>query len=78
MDDVQNVTIWGNHSATQYPDAMNGTVKVGNAVKSIQQGVHDDAWLRGTFVSTVQQRGRAIIDARKLSSAMSAAYVLVI
>lgn len=67
--DVKNVAIWGNHSSTQYPDVNHGTVN-GNPIRSV---VNDDAWLNGDFISTVQKRGAAIIEARKLSSAMSAA-----
>ena len=87
--DVRNVTIWGNHSATQCPDASAATVATG----ADGEGAHEpvpaalaaklggaaaaENWLTsgdaGNFVHTVQKRGRAIIDARKLSSAMSAA-----
>jgi len=66
---VKNVIIWGNHSSTQYPDVNHGTV----VDKPIRDAVSDDAWLDGEFISTVQQRGAAIIKARGLSSAMSAA-----
>mmetsp|Transcript_5657 Transcript_5657/g.6668 ORF Transcript_5657/g.6668 Transcript_5657/m.6668 type:complete len:168 (+) Transcript_5657:743-1246(+) len=72
-NDVHNVIIWGNHSATQYPDAMNGYMIRNNVRKNIPEVINDSAWLRGSFVSTIQQRGKAVIDARKLSSAMSAA-----
>jgi len=71
--DVKNVIIWGNHSSTQYPDVNHGTVKVGGAEKAIRGAVQDDSWINGDFLKTVQQRGGAIIKARKLSSAMSAA-----
>jgi len=67
--DISNVIIWGNHSSTQYPDATNATFK-GNSVTAILQ---DDKWLKSEFITTVQKRGGAIIKARKLSSAMSAA-----
>ncbi len=67
--DVHNVTIWGNHSNTQYPDWHHATIKGQPAAKVI----HDDAWLRGAFIGTVQERGKAIIDARGKSSALSAA-----
>merc|ERR1712168_1515894 len=70
---VSNVTIWGNHSSTQYPDVSHGTVNVNGEAKSIQSAVNDDNWLHGEFVKTVQTRGGAVIKARKLSSAMSAA-----
>ncbi|MEW5310242.1 MAG: hypothetical protein WDW38_002058 [Sanguina aurantia] len=69
VTDVKNVIIWGNHSSTQYPDVNHG--KVGDA--SIRDAVRDDKWLDGEFVSTVQQRGAAIIKARGFSSALSAA-----
>lgn len=67
--EVSNITIWGNHSATQYPDVNQGSV----GGQYIRQYLNDDAWLNGDFISTVQKRGAAIIQARKLSSAMSAA-----
>lgn len=66
---VKNVTIWGNHSSTQYPDAFNATVDGDSVSKSLE----NDAWLKNEFITTVQKRGAAIIAARKLSSAMSAA-----
>lgn len=69
VTDVQNVIIWGNHSATQVPDASHATVKGGPAPAAI----NDQAWLQGEFMTTVQKRGAAIIAKRKLSSAMSAA-----
>jgi len=67
--DVRNVTIWGNHSNTQYPDWHHATI----AGKPAAQAVGDQAWLEGEFIKTVQERGKAIIDARGLSSAASAA-----
>ncbi|XP_064623771.1 malate dehydrogenase, cytoplasmic-like [Lineus longissimus] len=71
---VKNVTIWGNHSSTQYPDVNHGTVTLADAsCKPVPAAVQDDAWLKGDFIKTVQTRGAAIIKARKLSSAMSAA-----
>lgn len=69
VTDVSNVTIWGNHSATQYPDAENARINGRPAMDVITD--HD--WLRGEFIETVQKRGAAIIAARGLSSAMSAA-----
>ena len=66
---IKKVTIWGNHSATQYPDLFNAEVD-GQKVWSI---INDQAWLEGTFIPTVQKRGAAIIEARGLSSAASAA-----
>lgn len=69
ISDVTNVTIWGNHSATQYPDTENARIK-GRPVKDAIGHVE---WLRGEFIETVQKRGAAIIAARGLSSAASAA-----
>ncbi len=63
------MTIWGNHSATQYPDLFHAEVKGQNAAALVD----DQAWLEGEFIPTVQQRGAAIIEARGLSSAASAA-----
>jgi malate dehydrogenase len=71
--DVSNVVIWGNHSSTQFPDASKGVVKVNNKIQSVGEALKDDAWLKNDFISTVQKRGAAVIAARKLSSAMSAA-----
>jgi malate dehydrogenase len=73
VSDVKNVIIWGNHSSTQYPDVNHATVKISSAEKPVRELVADDAWLNAEFISTVQQRGAAIIKARKLSSALSAA-----
>jgi len=70
---VSNVTIWGNHSATQYPDFYNARINGRAAAESI----NDDGWLKGDFISTVQQRGAAIIKARGASSAASAANAVV-
>lgn len=70
---VQKVTIWGNHSATQYPDAWQATVEKDSKNISATEAVNDDAWLKGDFITTVQKRGAAVLEARKLSSAMSAA-----
>jgi malate dehydrogenase len=66
---VTNMAIWGNHSATQYPDAWNA--RIGG--RPAPEVIGDHGWLRGEFISTVQKRGAAIIAARKLSSAGSAA-----
>jgi malate dehydrogenase len=73
VTDVSNVIIWGNHSSSQYPDVNHGTVVVGGEKKAIRAAVGDDAYLNDAFIKTVQQRGAAIIKARKLSSALSAA-----
>ena len=66
---VSNLTVWGNHSATQYPDLFHCNVNGENAAAK----VGDQEWLENTFIPTVQQRGAAIIEARGLSSAASAA-----
>lgn len=66
---VKNVIIWGNHSSTQYPDVHHCKVNE----QPCFEVVKDDKWLKGDFILTVQQRGAAVIKARKLSSAMSAA-----
>lgn len=69
VSEVSNVTIWGNHSATQYPDYYNA--KIGGV--SAPEVISDDTWAHGDFIPTVQQRGAAIIQARGASSAASAA-----
>jgi len=69
IEQVQKMTIWGNHSATQYPDFYNASIG-GNAAASV---INDDEWLKGEFIETVQKRGAAIIQARGKSSAASAA-----
>ncbi|XP_062972049.1 malate dehydrogenase, cytoplasmic isoform X2 [Elgaria multicarinata webbii] len=71
--DVKNVIIWGNHSSTQYPDVNHAKVKVQGKDVGVYEAVKNDNWLKGDFIQTVQQRGAAVIKARKLSSAMSAA-----
>ncbi len=70
---VTNMTIWGNHSATQYPDFYNAKIDGRPATDAIK----DESWLKETFIATVQQRGAAIIKARGLSSAASAANAVV-
>jgi malate dehydrogenase len=69
VSDITNVTIWGNHSATQYPDIFHAKVAGQDAAARI----NDQVWLEGDFIPTVQKRGAAIIDARGASSAASAA-----
>ena len=69
VTDITNVTIWGNHSATQYPDIFHAKLAGENAAAKID----DQAWLESDFIPTVQKRGAAIIDARGASSAASAA-----
>ncbi|HSG77698.1 MAG TPA: malate dehydrogenase [Burkholderiales bacterium] len=66
---VKKVTVWGNHSATQYPDLFQAECEG----KKVWPMINDQAWLEGTFIPTVQKRGAAIIEARGLSSAASAA-----
>jgi malate dehydrogenase len=66
---VTNMTIWGNHSATQYPDVFHARVNGANAAEQVD----DQAWIEDDFIPTVQQRGAAIIEARGASSAASAA-----
>lgn len=73
VDKVKNVIIWGNHSATQYPDAAHATVTDDTCCRSVPTAINDDNWLNTTFVETIQKRGAAVIAARKMSSAMSAA-----
>jgi len=70
---VKNVIIWGNHSSTQFPDVAHALVDIDGKVQSVQEAVKDDAYLKNEFTKTVQTRGAAVIAARKLSSAMSAA-----
>ncbi|XP_009465886.1 PREDICTED: malate dehydrogenase, cytoplasmic [Nipponia nippon] len=72
-NDVKNVIIWGNHSSTQYPDVNHAKVNVKGKEVGVYEAIKDDSWLKGDFILTVQQRGAAVIKARKLSSAMSAA-----
>jgi malate dehydrogenase len=67
--EITNMTIWGNHSATQYPDIVHAKVNGANAAET----VNDQEWLESTFIPTVQKRGAAIIEARGASSAASAA-----
>src|SRR6201996_1388089 len=69
ISDVSNMTIWGNHSATQYPDVFHAKVNGQNAADAIS----DQGWIESDFIPTVQKRGAAIIEARGASSAASAA-----
>ena len=69
ISEVTNMTIWGNHSATQYPDVFHAKVKGGSAAEA----VNDGAWIENDFIPTVQKRGAAVIEARGASSAASAA-----
>jgi malate dehydrogenase len=70
---VSNMTIWGNHSATQYPDFYNA--KIGG--RAATEVIGDEAWLQNDFITTVQKRGAAIIAARGASSAASAANAII-
>ncbi len=69
VHEVTNMTVWGNHSPTQYPDIFNAKVKGKNAAEEVD----DQDWLENDFIPTVQKRGAAVIDARGASSAASAA-----
>lgn len=69
VSEVSNMAIWGNHSSTQYPDFYNA--KIGG--KPVVDVIKDEVWLKDTFIPVVQKRGAAIIAARGLSSAASAA-----
>lgn len=69
VSDITNMTVWGNHSPTQYPDIFNAKVKGKNAAEA----VNDQEWLENDFLPTVQKRGAAVIEARGASSAASAA-----
>ena len=68
VNDINHVTIWGNHSSTQYPDISHATVRTQPAIDLVS-----DDWIQNQFIPTVQQRGAAIIKARNSSSAASAA-----
>jgi len=69
VNDITNMTIWGNHSATQYPDIFHAKINGAPAAER----VNDETWLENDFIPTVQKRGAAIIEARGASSAASAA-----
>ena len=69
VTDIKKMTIWGNHSATQYPDVFHAEINGKNAAEV----VNDEAWIENDFIPTVAKRGAAIIDARGASSAASAA-----
>ncbi|MDT9688739.1 malate dehydrogenase [Streptomyces sp. P9(2023)] len=69
VEDIKRLTIWGNHSATQYPDIFHADI----AGKNAAEVVNDEQWLADTFIPTVAKRGAAIIEARGASSAASAA-----
>ncbi|MEJ7629826.1 MAG: malate dehydrogenase [Nocardioidaceae bacterium] len=69
VNDLAKMTIWGNHSATQYPDVFHAEVNGATAAET----VNDQGWIENDFIPTVQKRGAAIIEARGASSAASAA-----
>ena len=73
VTDVANLAVWGNHSNTQFPDFANATI----GGRPAPEVVADDEWLRGEFLTTVQQRGSAVIAARGASSAASAANAVI-
>jgi malate dehydrogenase len=73
VSSVSNLAIWGNHSTTQFPDFANARIG-GRPVPDV---IKDDAWLKGEFIATVQQRGAAVIEARGASSAASAANAVI-
>ncbi|HQU08756.1 MAG: malate dehydrogenase [Verrucomicrobia bacterium 21-51-4] len=73
VSEVTNLCIWGNHSSTQYPDFYNA--KIGG--KAAPEVIRDEAWLKDSFIATVQQRGAAVLKARGLSSAASAANAVI-
>ena len=70
---ITNMVVWGNHSSTQYPDFYNAKIKG----RPVTQVITDEAWLKGEFITAVQQRGTAILKARGASSAASAAVAIV-
>jgi malate dehydrogenase len=69
VNEISNLTIWGNHSPTQYPDAENARING----KPAYEVITDHDWLKNEFITTVQKRGAAVIEARGASSAASAA-----
>jgi malate dehydrogenase len=73
VSNVSNMTIWGNHSATQYPDFYNAKINGTQA----NEVIGDEEWLKDTFIPVVQKRGAAIIEARGSSSAASAANAII-
>jgi len=77
VSQVHNVIVWGNHSNTQYPDANHAHVETHGSKVGARTTIGDEKWLQEEFVSTVQQRGAAVIAARQLSSAASAAKAIV-
>lgn len=71
---IKNIVIWGNHSCTQFPDVSHAVVENPDGTTiSVREALNDDAYIQGKFVECIQTRGKQVIHARKLSSAMSAA-----
>jgi len=80
VEDIHNVIIWGNHSATQYPDITYSYITnypVIGMKTNVRSLINDDHWIQNEFISIIQQRGAEIIKARKLSSAASAANAII-
>ena len=73
VNDITNMTIWGNHSVTQFPDIHHAVVQVNGKGRNAYDLVNDQAWYADTYIPTVAKRGAAIIEARGASSAASAA-----
>ena len=73
VSSLSKMVVWGNHSATQYPDLNHAEVDAENKTEKAVSLINDTAWVENTFIPTVQKRGAAIIEARGLSSAASAA-----
>ena len=73
VNDVSNMTIWGNHSVTQFPDLYHANVTKAGKRQNAHDAVNDHAWYAGTYIPTVAKRGAAVIEARGSSSAASAA-----
>lgn len=73
VSQVKNLAIWGNHSSTQYPDFYHATIDG----QPVEEAIKDEGWLKGPFIETVQKRGSAVIKARGLSSAASAAQAII-
>eukprot|EP01133_Synstelium_polycarpum_P012066 gene12066-14117_t len=73
VKDIHNIIVWGNHSLTIYPDHRCGYINLPTGKATISNVIKNDAWLQNEFVAVVQKRGGAVIAARKLSSAASAA-----
>ncbi|XP_026806591.1 malate dehydrogenase, cytoplasmic-like isoform X2 [Rhopalosiphum maidis] len=73
VSNIKNVTIWGNQSSTQFPDVFNASVQLRDSSKSVYDTIKDTQWLEKDFIKIIQSREAAVIQAKKNSSAMSAA-----